>query len=166
MAQRAGRLGKSASGDLDVGKDSFPSLTEDGRGWGQDKFVSHTMKTEEEANLARIREEKSKADAGNPLEPLIASLLRGFVDDADLSAKLQELYTVFSSPCSTCHELLKFACPIWYLMGECADQSAVNYHVLDFWFFLSPELTLCFIHADDGHERRRVAELHRILHIH
>ncbi len=83
--------------------------------------MSHTMKTEEEANLARIREEKSKADAGNPLEPLIASLLRGFVDDADLSAKLQELYRVLSSPCSTCHEILKFACPIGYLMGECAD---------------------------------------------
>jgi hypothetical protein len=56
--------------------------------------VSHTMKTEEEANLARIREEKSKADAGNPLEPLISSLIKGFVDDADLSAKLQGLYEV------------------------------------------------------------------------
>ena len=56
--------------------------------------MSHTMKTEEEANLARIREEKNKADAGNPLEPLIASLLRGFVDDTDLSSKLQGLYEV------------------------------------------------------------------------
>jgi hypothetical protein len=64
--------------------------------------VSHTMKTEEEANLARIREEKSKADAGNPLEPLISSLIKGFVDDADLSAKLQGLYEVVlpsSHPC-------------------------------------------------------------------
>lgn len=60
----------------------------------QDKFVSHTMQTEEEANLARIREMKNKADAGNPLEPLIASLLKGFVDDADLSTKLQGLYKV------------------------------------------------------------------------
>jgi hypothetical protein len=67
--------------------------------WGlQDKFVSHTMKTEEEANIARIREEKNKADAGNPLEPLIASLLRGFVDDADLSTKLQGLYKVLNPP--------------------------------------------------------------------
>jgi hypothetical protein len=56
------------------------------------------MKTEEEANLARIREEKSKFDAGNPLEPLILSLLKGFVDDADLSAKLQELYKVSMWP--------------------------------------------------------------------
>jgi hypothetical protein len=64
----------------------------------QDKFVSHTMKTEEEANLARIREEKNKADAGNPLEPLIASLLRGFVDDTDLSSKLQGLYEVNIPP--------------------------------------------------------------------
>lgn len=55
------------------------------------------MKTEEEANLARIREEKSKADAANPLEPLIASILKGFVDDADLSDKLQGLYKVLSS---------------------------------------------------------------------
>ena len=67
----------------------------------QDKFVSHTMKTEEEANLARIREEKSKADAANPLEPLIASLLKGFVDDADLSDKLQGLYKVLSSQAPT-----------------------------------------------------------------
>ena len=65
-------------------------------GRGQDKFISYTMKAEEEANLARIREEKSKADAANPLEPLIMSLLKGFVDDADLSAKLQALYKV---PC-------------------------------------------------------------------
>ncbi len=28
----------------------------------------------------------------NPLEPLIVSLLKGFVDDADLSKKLQALY--------------------------------------------------------------------------
>jgi hypothetical protein len=56
------------------------------------------MKTEEEANLARIREEKNKADAGNPLEPLIASLLRGFVDDTDLSSKLQGLYEVNIPP--------------------------------------------------------------------
>ena len=60
--------------------------------------MSYTMKTEEEANLARIREEKNKADAGNPLEPLIASLLRGFVDDTDLSSKLQGLYEVNIPP--------------------------------------------------------------------
>ena len=52
------------------------------------------MKTEEVANLARIREEKSKADAATPLEPLIVSIIKGFVDDADLSTKLQELYKV------------------------------------------------------------------------
>jgi hypothetical protein len=53
------------------------------------------MKTEQKANLARIREEKSKADASTPLEPLIMSLIKGFVDDADLSSKLQELYRVY-----------------------------------------------------------------------
>ena len=63
-------------------------------GRGQDNFVSHTMKAEEEANLARIREEKSKADVANPLEPLIVGILKGYVDDADLSARLQALYTV------------------------------------------------------------------------
>jgi hypothetical protein len=52
------------------------------------------MQTEQEANLARIREEKSKADASTPLEPLIVNLIKGFVDDADLSTKLQELYKV------------------------------------------------------------------------
>jgi hypothetical protein len=75
----------------------------------QDKFVSHTMKTEEEANLARIREEKNKADAGNPLEPLIASLLRGFVDDTDLSSKLQGLYKVLNPH--------KFPCWFWLPMA-------------------------------------------------
>jgi hypothetical protein len=52
------------------------------------------MKTEQEANLARIREEKSKVDAATPLEPLIVNVIKGFVDDADLSTKLQELYKV------------------------------------------------------------------------
>ena len=56
--------------------------------------MSHTIKAEEDANLARIREEKSKADAANPLEPLVASILKGFVDDADLAVKLQALYKV------------------------------------------------------------------------
>jgi hypothetical protein len=61
---------------------------------GQDNFVNHTMKAEELANLERIREEKSKSDVANPLEPLIVSLLKGYVDDADLSSKLQALYKV------------------------------------------------------------------------
>jgi hypothetical protein len=52
------------------------------------------MKAEEQANLERIHEEKSKSDVSNPLEPLIISLLKGYVDDADLSKKLQALYKV------------------------------------------------------------------------
>ncbi len=62
--------------------------------WVQDNFVSHTMKVDEQANLDRINEQKRKSDVTNPLEPLIVNLLKGFLDDADLSAKLQRLYRV------------------------------------------------------------------------
>ncbi len=56
--------------------------------------MNHTMKADELANLERINEEKSKSDVSNPLEPLIVILLKGFIDDADLSKKLQALYKV------------------------------------------------------------------------
>jgi hypothetical protein len=58
----------------------------------QDKFVSHTMMEEEQAKLDRILEKKGESNVASPLEPLIVSLLKGFVDDADLSNKLQTLY--------------------------------------------------------------------------
>ncbi len=41
--------------------------------------MSHTMKAEEEANLARIAEQKSKADVANPLEPLIVGILKCYI---------------------------------------------------------------------------------------
>jgi hypothetical protein len=56
--------------------------------------VSHTMRAEEEANLERINEKKSKSDVTHPLEPLIMSIIKGFIDDEDMSAKLQSLYNV------------------------------------------------------------------------
>ena len=58
----------------------------------QDKFVSHTMMEEEQAKLDRIVEKKGESNVASPLEPLIVSLLKGFVDDADLGNKLQTLY--------------------------------------------------------------------------
>ncbi len=58
----------------------------------QDKFVSHMMMEEEQAKLDRILEKKGESNVASPLEPLIVSLLKGFVDDADLSNKLQTLY--------------------------------------------------------------------------
>jgi hypothetical protein len=67
------------------------------------------MKVDEQANLDRIHDQKSKSDVTNPLEPLIINLLKGFLDDADLSAKLQRLFRVISPPPgvhqhhSTCH---------------------------------------------------------------
>ena len=60
----------------------------------QDNFVSHTMKAEEQANLQRIMERKSKSDVTHPLEPLIMSLIKGYVDDHDISEKIKELYRV------------------------------------------------------------------------
>jgi hypothetical protein len=64
-----------------------------GHAW-QDNFVSHTMKAEQEANLERINERKSKSDVTHPLEPLIMSLIKGFVDDKDMSHKIKALYRV------------------------------------------------------------------------
>jgi hypothetical protein len=61
---------------------------------GQDNFVSHTMRAEDEANLERIREQKSKSDVTHPLEPLVMSLIKGYVDNQDLSEKIKALYQV------------------------------------------------------------------------
>jgi hypothetical protein len=66
----------------------------------QDNFVSHTMQADQQANLARIHEQKSKCGVINPLEPLIVSLIKSYVDDADLSSKLQLLYKVTSPDAS------------------------------------------------------------------
>ena len=52
------------------------------------------MKAEEQANLQRIMERKSKSDVTHPLEPLIMSLIKGYVDDHDISEKIKELYRV------------------------------------------------------------------------
>jgi hypothetical protein len=54
--------------------------------------VSHTMMEDEQAKLDRILEKKGESNVASPLEPLIVSLLKGFVDDADLGNKLQTLY--------------------------------------------------------------------------
>ncbi len=56
--------------------------------------MSHTMKAEEEANLERINERKSKSDVTHPFEPLIMSLIKGFVDNQDMSEKIKALYKV------------------------------------------------------------------------
>ena len=61
---------------------------------GQDNFVSHTMRAEDEANLERIREQKSKSDVTHPLEPLVMSLIKGYVDNQDLAEKIKALYQV------------------------------------------------------------------------
>ncbi len=52
------------------------------------------MKAEEVANLERINERKSKSDVTHPLEPLIMSLIKGFVDNHNLSEKIRALYQV------------------------------------------------------------------------
>ena len=70
----------------------------------QDKFVSHTMMEEEQAKLERILDKKSESNVASPLEPLIVSLLKGFVDDADLANKLQTLYKVPLPFSATVHE--------------------------------------------------------------
>ena len=50
------------------------------------------MMEEERAKLDRIYEKKGESNVASPLEPLIVSLLKGFVDDVDLGNKLQTLY--------------------------------------------------------------------------
>ncbi len=52
------------------------------------------MKAEEEANLERIKEQKTKSDVIHPLEPLIKSLIKGYVDNQNLSEKIKALYQV------------------------------------------------------------------------
>jgi hypothetical protein len=52
------------------------------------------MKADQQANLERINERKSKSDVTHPLEPLIMSLIKGFVDDHDMSQRIKALYRV------------------------------------------------------------------------
>ncbi len=59
-----------------------------------DNFVSYTIKEEEQAKLQKQQEGKSKCDNTNPLEPLLQKLMKGFVDDTDLTAKINALYKV------------------------------------------------------------------------
>ena len=58
---------------------------------------------EEQAKLERILDKKSESNVASPLEQLIVSLLKGFVDDAD--HKLQTLFKPLlykvPLPCST-----------------------------------------------------------------
>jgi hypothetical protein len=60
----------------------------------QDNFVSYTMQASEQANLDRIAEQKSRSEIPTPLEPLLVGLVKGYIDDADLSIKLGNLYKV------------------------------------------------------------------------
>jgi hypothetical protein len=62
----------------------------------QDNFVSYTMQAAEQANMDRIAEQKSRSEILKPLEPLVSGLVKGFIDDADLSHKLSTLFRVFS----------------------------------------------------------------------
>ncbi len=61
-----------------------------------DNFVSYTMKEEELAKLQKQQEGKSKCENTNPLEPLLQKLMKGFVDDLDLTAKIQHVYQVIA----------------------------------------------------------------------
>ena len=62
------------------------------------------MNAAEQSNQDRIAEQKSRCEILTPLEPLVVGLVKGFIDDADLSRKLSTLYTVvlpYWSICST-----------------------------------------------------------------
>lgn len=59
-----------------------------------DNFVSYTMKEEELAKIQKQQEGKNKCDNANPLEPLLQKLMKGFVDDSDLTEKIKNLFLV------------------------------------------------------------------------
>ncbi len=65
----------------------------------QDNFVSYTVQAAEQANLDRIAEQKSRSEIQTPLEPLLVGLVKGYVDDADLTRKLSTLYKVLKLLC-------------------------------------------------------------------
>ncbi len=58
------------------------------------------MQAAEQANLDRIAEQKSRSEIPTPLEPLLVGLVKGFVDEADLTRKLRDLYKVTHAACS------------------------------------------------------------------
>eukprot|EP00291_Cryptomonas_curvata_P025007 CAMPEP_0172175582 /NCGR_PEP_ID=MMETSP1050-20130122/14314_1 /TAXON_ID=233186 /ORGANISM="Cryptomonas curvata, Strain CCAP979/52" /LENGTH=495 /DNA_ID=CAMNT_0012847713 /DNA_START=581 /DNA_END=2068 /DNA_ORIENTATION=- len=55
------------------------------------------MQAAEQANLDRIAKQKSRLEIPTPLEPLLVGLVKGFVDDADLTLKLRNLYKSMDS---------------------------------------------------------------------
>jgi hypothetical protein len=52
------------------------------------------MQAAEQANLDRIAEQKSRSEIPTPLEPLLVGLVKGYIDDSDLTRKLGNLYKV------------------------------------------------------------------------
>ena len=52
------------------------------------------MQASEQANMDRIAEKKSRSEISTPLEPLLMGLVKGYVDDADITRKLGDLYKV------------------------------------------------------------------------
>ena len=62
-----------------------------------DNFVNASAKDEAEAELRRIEEAKNYKEIRNPLEPLLIRLIKGYVDDADLTRRLGTLYHILDS---------------------------------------------------------------------
>jgi hypothetical protein len=67
--------------------------------------VSYTMQASEQANLDKINEEKEKTEIPTPMEPLVVGLIKSFIDDSDLSAKLGSLYKVTGSHWALCRNV-------------------------------------------------------------
>jgi hypothetical protein len=62
-----------------------------------DNFVNASARDEAEAQLQAIEEAKSFKEIKNPLEPLLVRLIKGYVDDADLTRRLRTLYQILDS---------------------------------------------------------------------
>ena len=62
-----------------------------------DNFVNASAKDEAKAEMQRIEEAKNYKEIRNPLEPLLIRLIKGYVDDADLTRRLGTLYHIIDS---------------------------------------------------------------------
>ena len=62
-----------------------------------DNFVNASARDEAKAELRRIEEAKNYKEIRNPLEPLLIRLIKGYVDDTDLTRRLSTLYHILDS---------------------------------------------------------------------
>ena len=111
-----------------------------------DNFVNASAKDEERARLQEIEEAKSFKEIRNPLEPLLIRLIKGYVDDADLSRRLSTLYHILDSDGSGGLSSEEFCTAMKKLGAHIhVSRSDFNFITDDHWTFVREKKALGII---------------------